>query len=93
MTITPTSSIGSLAADASPTALITGLKDDDHITFIRTYQDRFDTYRLTPPALKYGAQKRWVRKNIMGEFQRKFGSVSKGFVDVSIFNDFLTSSN
>lgn len=89
MAITPSSSIGSIMANTSSTSLIVNLKDDEHIAFIQTYQDRFDAYRLTPPALKYGAQKRWVRKNLMGEFQRKFAPVSKGFVDVSALNNFF----
>lgn len=81
------------AANGSPPPPIIDLRDDDYITFIKTYQDRFDTYRLSSPAKKYGSQKRWIRKNVMGEFQRKFGAASKDLVDVSSFIYSLPESN
>lgn len=81
------------AANDSSADPITDLRDDDHVAFIKTYQDRFDTYRLTPPSLKYGAQKRWIRKTVMGEFQRKFGTASVVFVDVSSFKHSLPEFN
>ncbi len=57
--------------------------NDDQVEFVRGFQARFDLFYASPPALKYGAQRNWVLKNVMGEFQKMFGPSSREVLSVS----------
>lgn len=62
------------------------LADERHIEFIRDFQKGFDALYSTSAASKHGAQKTWVRKNVVSKFLQEFKAiVTKAFLLVRIF--------
>jgi hypothetical protein len=59
----------------SPQFTFTDL-NDEHTDFLKGYQSRFDAFHFSQAARKRGSQKLWVVKNVMGDFQWKFGQCS-----------------
>lgn len=62
---------------------ITDLTHEDHIEFVASFQDEYDLFYASPGASKYGSQKAWVLKHVVGRFRVKFGDTSNGLLDVS----------
>jgi hypothetical protein len=82
MMIDSTTPSSPLAYKADDCPVINNLTSG-HIEFIRTFQACFDKFYMTADASLYGAQFAWVRKNVLGPFQGKFGPVGKDFAAVS----------
>ncbi len=73
---------GHSAPDPSVGPLVTELRDEEHITFVKDFQARFDAFYCSLSSVPYGSQKTWVTKNVMGEFQQRFGPASRTVLEV-----------
>lgn len=70
MSLPEPSATHSSSNNQAPSCDSTGFTDKQ-LEFVKEQQSRFDVFYATAAACKFGAQKEWVCKNVMGEYQQK----------------------